>query len=166
VHLSTASIEIYTFKQRVEAGRSALPASDSKEAAMTITRHKIRYASEPYARGAPPYPSPRARSTHAVVHNKTVYIRGQVSDDPTADVKKQTEQVLAAIEKLLLEVGSSKSKLLWASIWLADIRDIDAHNEVWDAWIDPENPPARAAVEARLGAEFQKVEIAAVAAID
>ncbi len=133
---------------------------------MTIIRHKIRYGTEPYARGAPPYPKPRARSTNAVVHNDTVYIRGQVSDDRNADAKKQTEQVLAVIEKLLAEVGSNKSKLLWVNVWLADIRDVDAHNEAWESWIDPENPPARATVEARLAAEFQKVEISAIAALD
>lgn len=133
---------------------------------MTITRHKIRYASGPYAMDAPPYPKPRMRSANAVVHNNVAYIRGQVSDDPQADVKKQTEQVLALIDTYLAEVGSDKSKLLWVNVWLADIRDIDAHNEVWDAWMDPENPPARAGVEGRLAESYQKVEIAAIAAID
>ena len=133
---------------------------------MTITRHKIRYASGPYAKDAPPYPKPRVRSANAVVHDNVVYIRGQVSYDPQADVKQQTEQVLALIDTYLAEVGSDKSKLLWVNAWLADIRDIDAHNEVWDAWMDSENPPARAAVEGRLAESYQKIEIAAIAAID
>ena len=64
---------------------------------------------------------------------------------------------------LAKELGSDRSKLIWVNVWLADIRDIDDHNEAWDAWIDPENPPARACVEARLGHSFQKVEIAAIA---
>ena len=130
---------------------------------MAIMRHKIRYATAPYAKGAPPFDEPRARSTHAVVHNGIVYLRGHVSDDPKADVKEQTRTILDEIETYLKELGSDRSKLIWVNVWLADIRDIDDHNEAWDAWIDPENPPARACVEARLGHSFQKVEIAAIA---
>lgn len=133
---------------------------------MTIKRYQIRYADRPWAPGAKPYPKKRARSTHAVRHNDTLYVRGQVADDPSGGITEQTRQVLKRIDGLLKEAGTNRSKIVWANIWLADIRDIDAHNDVWDRWIDPKNPPARAAVEARLVGPEYKVEIAVVAALD
>ncbi|MFP3470927.1 RidA family protein, partial [Micrococcus sp. SIMBA_144] len=91
---------------------------------------------------------PGARMSQAVVHNGTVYLAGQVGHG--ADVTAQTQEALAEVERLLAEVGSDKSKLLSTTIWLADIADFAAMNAVWDAWVDPENPPARACGEAKL----------------
>jgi enamine deaminase RidA (YjgF/YER057c/UK114 family) len=104
------------------------------------------------------------RMSQAVVHGDTIYIAGQVASDTTADVTGQTQQILAKIDALLKETGSDKSKLLSANIWLASVASYDAMNAVWDAWVTPGNPPARATVGSPLAGPQFLVEIAAIAA--
>ncbi len=104
------------------------------------------------------------RMSQAVVHGDTVYLAGQVASDPSAGVKGQTEQILKKIDTLLTTVGSSRSKLLSATVWLANMGTYDEMNAAWDAWVDPANTPARATVEARLASPKYLVEIAATAA--
>jgi enamine deaminase RidA (YjgF/YER057c/UK114 family) len=103
------------------------------------------------------------RLSQAVVHGDTVYLAGIVADHPTPDAAEQTGQILDQIDKLLAECGSNKTKLLMATIWLADIRYYDAMNSVWDKWVSPGNTPARACVEARLANPKYLVEIRVVA---
>ncbi|MGS1017052.1 RidA family protein [Allosphingosinicella humi] len=105
------------------------------------------------------------RMSQAVVHGNTVYLAGQVGA-PGESVTAQTKAVLASIEKLLAEVGSDKSKLLSATIWMADMADFAEMNAVWDAWIDGKDAPARATGEAKLATPDYKVEIIAIAALD
>jgi enamine deaminase RidA (YjgF/YER057c/UK114 family) len=104
-----------------------------------------------------------ARMSQCVVHGDTVYLAGQVADDPNADVAGQTKQILAKVDGLLAEAGSDKSKLLSATVWLSDIRAFDEMNKIWDAWISPGNTPARACVEAKLARPNLLVEIGFVA---
>ena len=106
-----------------------------------------------------------ARMSQAVVHGNTVYLAGQVGA-PGESVTAQTKAVLASIEKLLAEVGSDKSKLLSATIWMADMTDFAEMNAVWDAWIDGKDAPARATGEAKLATPDYKGEIIAIAALD
>jgi enamine deaminase RidA (YjgF/YER057c/UK114 family) len=100
-----------------------------------------------------------ARMSSAVVHGDTVYLAGLTADDPKADVKGQTKQILAKVDKFLAEAGTDKSKVLSANIWLTDISTWSQMNEVWDAWVSPGNTPARATVEAKLAAPGLSVEI-------
>ena len=104
------------------------------------------------------------RMSQSVEHNGVVYIAGQVGDDQGADVAAQTRQVLAKIDARLAECGTDKSRLLWAQLWVTDMRNFDAMNEVWDAWIDPANPPVRAGLCSALVAPDWKVEIMVMAA--
>ncbi len=104
--------------------------------------------------------------SQAVVHGKTVYLAGQVADDTAADVAGQTRQVLANIDRLLASCGSQKSNVLSATVYLSDIGSFDAMNAEWDAWIAPDNKPARATVEAQLAAPEYRVEIVVIAALD
>lgn len=114
---------------------------------MAITRHNVG-----------------PRMSQAVVHGDTVYLAGQVSaDEPT--VKGQTRAILKKIDGLLAAAGSNKSKLLSATIYLADMAGYDEMNAVWDAWVDPASTPARATVEAKLAQKKYLVEIAVVAAV-
>jgi enamine deaminase RidA (YjgF/YER057c/UK114 family) len=106
------------------------------------------------------------RMSQAVVHGNTVYLAGQIADNPVPSVADQTKQVLAKIERLLKEAGSDKSRLLFANVWLADISRFDDMNQVWDAWVSPGNPPARATVQSTLARPGNLVEIAAVAALE
>lgn len=106
---------------------------------------------------------PGARMSEAVIHGDTIWLAGQVGE-PGDDVVAQTKTVLAEIDALLARAGSDKSKILMATIWLADIADFAAMNSVWDAWVDTSNPPARATSEARLATPDYRVEIVIVAA--
>lgn len=104
------------------------------------------------------------RMSQAVIHGNTVYLAGQVADDTDADVAGQTRQILAKIEGLLAEAGTDKSKVLSANVWLSDIATFDQMNAVWDEWVTPGQPPARACVESKLARPQLKVEIMVVAA--
>jgi enamine deaminase RidA (YjgF/YER057c/UK114 family) len=102
--------------------------------------------------------------SNAVVHGNTVYLAGIVADDTSADVKGQTQQILKRIDSLLATCGTDKTRLLSAQIWLTDIGNRAAMNEVWTAWVDPANLPVRACVEAKLADPRLLVEIMVVAA--
>jgi enamine deaminase RidA (YjgF/YER057c/UK114 family) len=104
------------------------------------------------------------RMSEAVVHNGTVYLAGQVADDPSEDTGGQTRQVLAAIDRLLAECGSDKTRILSAQIFLADIADFATMNAVWDAWVPAGHTPARATVESRLASPKYRVEVKVIAA--
>lgn len=108
---------------------------------------------------------PEGRLSGAVVHGKTVYLAGQVADDPTQDTEAQTADILRQIDLLLAEAGTDKSKLLSVQVFLVDITEAPAMNRAWDAWFDRANPPARATVEARLVDPRWRVEITAIAAL-
>ena len=105
------------------------------------------------------------RMSGAVVHGDTVYLAGQVARDGSTSVKAQTEQILKQIDELLRAAGSSKSKLLSTTIYIASMATFDEMNAVWDAWVDPKNTPARATVEAKLASPKYLVEIMVTAAI-
>ena len=100
----------------------------------------------------------------AVENGNTAYLAGIVPKDLTQDIKGQTRQVLAEIDRLLAKCGTGKSKLLQATIWVTDIRNRAPMNEVWTAWTDPRNLPARACIEAKLADPACLVEIMVVAA--
>ncbi len=104
------------------------------------------------------------RMAQAVVYGGLVHIAGQVADNRKAGIAEQTRDVLAKIDSLLAEAGTDKSKLVAVNVFLPQIGDFDAMNEVYDAWIDPKSPPARACVEARLADPDLRIEITAIAA--
>jgi len=107
---------------------------------------------------------PSSILSQAVEHGNTVYLAGIVAKDLAQDVKGQTREVLAEIDRLLAKCGSHKSKVLQAQIWVTDIRNRAPMNEVWTAWTDPKNLPARACVEAKLADPRALVEIMVIAA--
>ncbi|MFK5998174.1 MAG: RidA family protein [Rhodobacterales bacterium] len=109
--------------------------------------------------------NPGPRMSQAVIHNGIIWLAGQVGT-PGAPVADQTRDMLASVDALLSENGTSKSRILQATIWLADMADFAEMNAIYDAWIDPANPPTRACSEAALATPDYKVEIIIVAAVD
>lgn len=106
------------------------------------------------------------RMSQAVIHGNTVYLAGQVAlDAPGASITEQTTNVLARVDAVLAKAGSSKEKILSATIWIADMATFEEMNAVWDAWVPEGHAPARATVEAKLAAPKFGVEIMVVAAI-
>ncbi len=104
------------------------------------------------------------RLSEMVVHDNTIYLAGQVADDPQADAASQVRQVLSQIDTLLAEAGSDKTKILSATIYLPSMADFPALNAGWEAWVPAGQCPARATVEAKLAAPEYKVEIQIIAA--
>ena len=107
---------------------------------------------------------PSAILSQAVEHGDTVYLAGVVAKGLDKDIKGQTKEILDEIDRLLAKCGSGKSKVLQAHIWVTDIRNRAPMNEVWTAWVDPKNLPARACVEAKLADPRALVEIMVIAA--
>lgn len=105
-----------------------------------------------------------ARMSQAVVFNGVVSTAGQVGEGAT--VAEQTTAILAQIDALLAEAGTSKEKALTATIWLCSMDDFAEVNGVWDAWVAPGCTPTRACVESpRLAAAQYRVEIQLTAAL-
>ncbi len=105
------------------------------------------------------------RLSEMAIHNGTVYLAGQIAEDAGADIRGQTRQVLDAIDALLAQAGSDKGRILHAQIFLADLGDFAAMNEVWEAWVVPGQPPTRATVQAALAKREWKIEIVVTAAV-
>jgi len=95
---------------------------------------------------------------------RIAWLAGQVAADPTADITGQAKSVLAQIDALLAGIGSDKTRILSATIYLPDIKDFAAMNAVWDAWVPQGHTPARATVEAKLASPAYRIEIQVVAA--
>src|SRR5690606_15458801 len=105
-----------------------------------------------------------SRLSAAVVFNGVVYLAGQVPTDTSLDIEGQTRQVLDAIDALLAQAGTNKTRLLTAQIYLADLADFKGMNAQWEKWVSPGNTPARATVQAKLVDPGFKIEIVATAA--
>ena len=105
------------------------------------------------------------RLSHIVVHEKVAYFSGLTADHRQQGTLGQTAQVLAKADTYLETVGSDRSSIISATIWLRDIADFGEMNAAWVDWIDPDAPPARATVQAMLGLPDIRVEIQFTVAI-
>lgn len=104
-----------------------------------------------------------ARMSEAVCYNGIAWLAGQVGEGAT--VGEQMKDCLAQVDRILAEVGSDKTRILSAQIWLADISTFAEMNAVWDAWVPQGHTPARATGEAKLAAPKYKVEVIVTAAL-
>ena len=105
------------------------------------------------------------RLSEMTVYNGTVYLAGQVAADATQDIRGQTAQVLAMVDKLLHEAGTDNAHILMAQIFLADLADFNAMNVVWEDWVAPGDAPSRATVQAHLVKPEWKIEVVVTAAL-
>merc|ERR1719171_270887 len=96
-----------------------------------------------------------------------VFISGQVGNVDTlqqTNAETQAAEALAKVDEQLKGVGSSKQKILFASISLRDKADADAVNKAWGTWLDGNTAPARCCVEAGVIRPGALVEIVTIAA--
>jgi enamine deaminase RidA (YjgF/YER057c/UK114 family) len=107
---------------------------------------------------------PGPRMSRAVIHGDRVFLAGLTASDASQDIKGQTKQILDKIDGYLAQAGTSKSNLLSANLWIKDMALFVDMNSVWNAWVDPENPPARACVKADMARPEILVEIMVTAA--
>ena len=104
------------------------------------------------------------RLSEVAIHNGVVYLAGQVAEDSSLDITGQTQQVLAAIDRLLAEAGGDKTLVLQATIFLKTLADFPGMNAVWDRWVVHGHTPPRATVEAKLAKPEYLVEVKIIAA--
>ena len=104
------------------------------------------------------------RLSETAIYNGTVYLAGQIAEDPKEDSAGQTREVLGHIDRLLGEVNSDKAHLLSVQINISDMVHFAGMNAVWDEWVAQGNTPPRATVEARLANPKCLVEVVVVAA--
>jgi 2-iminobutanoate/2-iminopropanoate deaminase len=99
-----------------------------------------------------------------------VFVSGQIPIDPTTGefvaggIREQTEQVLKNLSAILQASGSDLSRVVKTTVFLADMQEFAAMNEVYSAFFD-EPPPARATVAAAGLPRNARVEIEAVAVL-
>ncbi len=105
------------------------------------------------------------RYSEAAIFNGVVYLAGMVPECEASDIRSQTADVLRQIERRLHEAGSDKTRILRTQIYLKDITDIAAMNEVWDAWVVAGSAPPRATVQAALANPTYLIEVVVTAAV-
>jgi enamine deaminase RidA (YjgF/YER057c/UK114 family) len=106
-----------------------------------------------------------ARLSEAAIFGGVVYLAGMVPECEATDIRSQTADVLQQIELRLAEAGSDKTRILRTQIFLRDIADIAAMNEVWDAWVVAGSAPPRATVQAALANPVYLIEVVVTAAV-
>jgi 2-iminobutanoate/2-iminopropanoate deaminase len=108
--------------------------------------------------------------SQAVVHAGLVFTAGQIPLDPATgdmiegDIRVQTEQVLRNIEAVLRQAGSSLSAVVKTTVFLRDMDDFAAMNEVYAEHFQ-EHRPARSTVQAARLPRDARVEIEVIAAV-
>ena len=106
-----------------------------------------------------------ARLSEGAIFNGVVYLAGMVPECEATDIRSQTADVLQQIELRLAKAGSDKTRILRTQIYLKDITDIAAMNEVWDAWVVTGSAPPRATVQAALANPVYLIEVVVTAAV-
>jgi len=104
-----------------------------------------------------------ARLSQVAVHNGTVYLSGQTSQI-TGGVQEQAADIFSKIDRLLSDAGTDRTKLLSAQIWLTDMADFNAMNQVWEQWLEGTQPPVRACLHSILANPAYKIEVQVIAA--
>ncbi|MBK1792704.1 RidA family protein [Persicirhabdus sediminis] len=107
----------------------------------------------------------KQRMSRVVIHNGTVYLCGQVCKDASKGIEEQTQTMLDKVDELLERAGSDREHMLSATVYVRDMKDFAAMNEVWDAWVPEGHAPARACVEARMARPELLVEVSVIAAV-
>ncbi len=107
--------------------------------------------------------NPGTRMSEAVRVGDLAFLAGQVPNDLTGDITMQTREVLDNVDAVLAELGGSKADIASVQVWLGDMADFQGMNAVWDAWVDPANPPARATCGVALARPGMRVEMVVVA---
>ena len=98
-----------------------------------------------------------------VVHDGRIFTVATSKKKP-ASLYDQTREALAIIDTALAEAGSSKSKILSATVFITEMSRKSEMNQAWDEWVDRTNPPQRACIGATLEAD-DLVEIIITAAV-
>lgn len=129
-----------------------------------MTRNVIRTDNAPAPVG--PYNQAIAAS------GQLVFVAGQIPLDPKTgeivggnDVVQQTEQVMANLEAILTAAGATTQDIVKTTVFLADMNDFAAMNQVYARYFQEESAPARACVQVSRLPKDVLVEIECIAVI-
>lgn len=106
--------------------------------------------------------------SQAVAASGFIFVSGQIPLEPqtgemiSGDMREQTEQVMRNLEAVLQAAGTSLDLVVKTTVFLADMNDFAAMNEVYGRYFEVE-PPARATVQAARLPRDARVEIEAIA---
>ncbi|MCR9158351.1 MAG: RidA family protein [Rhodobacteraceae bacterium] len=106
---------------------------------------------------------PGPRMSEAVRIGDIVFLAGQIPTTLTGDIAVQTREVLGELDAVMAELGGSKADIASVQVWLSDMADFQGMNAVWDQWVHPEHPPARATGGVALARPGMRVEMIAIA---
>ena len=108
-----------------------------------------------------------SRASKVVIHEQRVETSGIVAKNPPGkDIGEQTKCVFSQLEQLLHDAGSHKNRILKIQIWLGNMDDFDAMNNIYDEWVYEIDRPVRACVGAQLANPDYLIEIQATAILD
>lgn len=113
-------------------------------------------------------PEPIGPYSQAIKFNNLVFTSGQIPIDPASgkliegDIKAQTKQTIRNIENILQGAGSDISKVIKVTVFLKDINEFTAMNEIYDEYFG-KSKPARSTLEAAKLPKDAKIEIDVVA---
>lgn len=102
-----------------------------------------------------------SRASKLIIVGDRVETCGLVANERKAPITDQTRDVLAQLDQLLEKAKVKRDGLVRVQIWLADMKDFEAMNQVYDAWVDGKEKPARACVGAQLASSDYLIEIQA-----
>jgi len=88
-----------------------------------------------------------------------IFLAGQVAENTSLGVEGQMREILRFIDRLLAHVGSDKTNIISARIYLASVGDYAVMNSVWDEWVPKGHTPARSTIGAKLIRPEYKIEI-------
>ena len=111
-------------------------------------------------------PTPSGPYSQAIIANGFIFVAGQRPQDPVTgairdDVREQTRQCLRNVKAILDAAGSSMANIVKTNVYLSDIADFAAMNEVYSAMI-PEPYPTRTTVGAQLRGIKVEIEVIAL----
>ena len=113
-------------------------------------------------------PKPRGAYSPAIISDGFIFVSGQVAVNPKTDelelgdIRSETRQTLRNIQTILEAAGSSLKDVVRLGVFLADLKDFEAMNDVFREFF-PEDPPARSTIGAQL--PKIKIEIDAIARV-
>ena len=117
----------------------------------------------------PNAPAPIGPYNQAILKGNMLYTSGQIAIDPntgnlvTGDIKTETKQVMENLKAILSEAGMTFENVLKTTIFISDMHNFAAINEVYGGYFDEATAPARETVEVANLPKFVNVEISVVA---
>jgi 2-iminobutanoate/2-iminopropanoate deaminase len=116
-------------------------------------------------------PKPVGPYSQAVDVDGWLYVAGQVPIDPATgtwvkgDIAQQTERVLQNVQAILETAGGRLQDVVKTTVYMADLGEFAAMNEVYGRYFNDACPPARATIEAKNLPGGAKLEIDAIARV-